>query len=223
MKKLQSKPISTLGHVGSHVSRALKPIGKQQWTNNIKARSHCNCFIVIKQDETGQWNILKHFETTWNTMKQKSIYENSLIRLVITLRLWYLFDHCSWFKVFHCHESVCFMTTKHTVSSWFKVFHDPVSSWFNMFQGVSWSCFILIQHLSRCFMILIHPDSTCFKVFHDSDSSWFNIFHNVSWPWNKLFHCWFILIQNVTSPWFILFHADSTCFTTVFTSVNSHV
>ena len=79
-----------------------------------------------------------------------------------------------WNTLFHPH-SRCFMTMKHS---------------FILIQGVSWSCFILIQHVSRFFTTMkqivslqFHPDSTCFI--------------------------------TVLSLWFILFHADSNCFIAV--------
>ena len=119
-----------------------------------------------------QWNsnetAMKQHETAqWNTMKQ---HERK-----INIKNRYLCGHRPWFKVFYWHKTVCFMTMKHC---------------FILIQGVSWPCFILIQHVSRCFTtkkqivsLLIHPDSTCFI--------------------------------TVSSLWIILFHADATCFITV--------
>ena len=46
------------------LSRALK-------CKRVKTHSHCTCYMVMKQDETGQWNILKQPETELrNTLKQ---------------------------------------------------------------------------------------------------------------------------------------------------------
>ena len=47
-------------------------------TSKLKARSHCTCFMVMKQDQTGQWNTFKHHETDrWNTVKQNERMKQS--------------------------------------------------------------------------------------------------------------------------------------------------
>ena len=142
-----------------------RPTSNWVWgrvTCSLKARSHCTCFIVMKHDETGQWNTLKHHETErWNSNEtawnsavkhhepkiniKKSIYlwSPSLIQSVLL----------AWNSVFHDHETVF-----HPDSRCFTVFYDHEinGSLLNHPESTS---FITVSSL---WFILFHADSTCF-------------------------------------------------------------
>ena len=165
----------------------------------LKAHSHCIFFMVTRQFETAQWstlkylekhetelrNTLKHHEIPWNTLNKKLVYENSLIWLVISIAvmisMWLLLlIHdvslpCK--SMFHELKTHCFILILPD-SRCFTTIKQNVSSWIDMFHGVSRPS----NKLFHCWFMLIQPVSSlfhnCLTSLNALVSSWFNQFHH---------------------------------------------
>ena len=131
---------------------------------SLKARSHCTCFTVMKQDETGQWNTMKQSdETPWNSNETAW---NSAVKHRETA--WNSMKH-QWNSMKQRSETPWTKNQyKKSISLWSPSLIQGVSlAWNSVFHDHETHCFILIQDV-RDHETLFHPD---FKVFHDNVSS----------------------------------------------------
>ena len=184
----------------------------------VKARYHCTCFMVMKQDKIGQWNTLKHHATErwntvkqqwnsmkqqwnsmkqqWNSMKQQWNNNETAMKQHETAQ-WNTMNQKSIYKidiyVVTVSDSRCFIGMKQRVSwPWNKLFHPDSRCFMTMKQ-----CIILILGVSLPCFILIQHVSRCFTTMKQivsllihPVSCWFNLFHHSFITVSSLFrHC----------------------------------
>ena len=147
-------------------------------------------FMVMKQDETEQWNTLKHhetvvnhLETVWNSaMQHLETAWNSTVKHLETPwnrieqsseTLWNTMKHIQgislpWNSVFHDHETHCFILIQGVSWLWHKMFHCD-SSWFKLFHNHETHCFILNFKVFMTTKQNVSSCSTCFTVFADRE------------------------------------------------------